>query len=210
MIEAIFFDFDGVIMDSMALKLDSYAHALRDYEFDRDDISRIMAQHMGTSRRKILVEMYRELKGEVMPADSFARALQDFNAQDAASVPRMPFVPGSLEFIKSIHRDRFTAVVTGTPHDVIQDTARYHGLTSYFDVIRGTPDAKTQIVSEELKRHSLNPERSIFIGDGLADQRAADNCGMRFVGVRGEFSSFEPESAWMVVNDLNEIEVEAE
>ena len=29
MTDSIFFDFDGVIMDSMALKLDSYAHALR-------------------------------------------------------------------------------------------------------------------------------------------------------------------------------------
>jgi phosphoglycolate phosphatase-like HAD superfamily hydrolase len=203
--DAIFFDFDGVIMDSMALKLDSYARALDEFNFDRADLNRIVVEYTGTSRHRILTVMYEELAGERIPEKVFAEALAKFNREDAASVPRMPRVPGSLEFIQRFHADRFTAIVTGTPHDVIQHTAKFHGLTEYFDVIRGTPDTKVQIVTEEMEKQQITPEQALFIGDGKTDQLAADACGMRFVGMAGEFSSFEPASAWRVVSNLNEL-----
>jgi phosphoglycolate phosphatase-like HAD superfamily hydrolase len=203
--DSIFFDFDGVIMDSMALKLDSYAHALRQFEFDRAALNQIMVEHTGTSRHRILRVMHQELAGTPISEENFDRALADFNREDAASVPRMPRVPGSLEFIERFHADRFTAIVTGTPHDVIQQTSEFHGLMAYFDVVRGTPDTKVQIVTEEMERHQIVRENALFIGDGKTDQLAAEACGIRFVGMAGEHSSFDPATAWRVVSDLNEL-----
>ena len=205
MIKAIFFDFDGVIMDSMTLKLDAYCECLSEYNLARTDVDGIMREFMGQSRRKIIVKLYEELVGEKIPPSVFDSALHRFNEMDDAAREKMEYLPGSLEFIKAVHEGRFTAVVTGTPEDFILKTSAYHDLDRYFDVVRGSPDTKRQIVGELLAGNDLSAEESIFIGDGRTDQDAADHHNMRFVGMDNGDSSFEPDSAWKVVSNLNEL-----
>ena len=64
MIQGIFFDFDGVVMDSMDLKLDSYCHALERFGFSRGDIRNLQYLHTGLSRYKVLVHIYETLSGQ--------------------------------------------------------------------------------------------------------------------------------------------------
>ncbi|MGB0581771.1 MAG: HAD family hydrolase [Limisphaerales bacterium] len=207
MIKAIFFDFDGVIMDSMSLKLEAYCECLREFNFAREDVDRLMREYMGQSRIKIIGVIYEELTGETIPPKVFERALARFNELDDAAREKMEFLPGSLEFIQMVHADRFTAVVTGTPEDFILKATAHHDLDRYFDIVRGSPDTKRHIVSSLLDEHSLKPEESIVIGDGKTDQDAADFCEMRFVGFDNGDHSFDPATAWKVVTDLNQLSV---
>jgi len=205
MIKAIFFDFDGVIMDSMTLKLDAYCECLSQFEFARPDVDRIMREYMGQSRHKIIVVLYEELHGGKIPQPVFDAALKRFNEMDDAAREKMQYLPGSLEFIQSVHEGRFTAVVTGTPEDFILKATAHHDLDQYFDIVRGSPDTKRQIVGELLAANDLSADESIFIGDGRTDQDAADHHNMRFVGMDNGDASFHPETAWKVVKDLTEL-----
>ena len=45
----------------------------------------------------------------------------------------------------------------------------------------------------------------IFIGDGKADQDAANENSIRFVGFKREGRSFIEQDAWKVVNDLRDL-----
>jgi phosphoglycolate phosphatase-like HAD superfamily hydrolase len=205
MTKAIFFDFDGVIMDSMTLKLDSYCHALDEFGFPRQELDRIMRQFMGTSRRRILAAMYEELAGSPMNDELFQRSLSRFNQHDEASRARMEPIPGSTEFLEKIHDNYFTAVVTGTPEEVIKRTTAFHKLDPFFDVVRGSPDSKTKIISELMHDRRLHTSECLFIGDGKADQEAADACQVRFVGMDNGAASFDPATAWRVVTDLTQL-----
>ncbi len=205
MIKAIFFDFDGVIMDSMTLKLDAYCACLKEYRLARTDVDRIMREYMGQSRHKIIVELYEKLVGGTIPSDVFEKALTEFNRQDEDAREKLTYLPGSLEFIRAVHADRFTAVVTGTPEEFILKTTAHHGLDQYFDIVRGSPDTKREIVAELLGAHSLSTAEAIFIGDGRTDQEAADHHGIRFVGFDNGEISFEPATAWQVVTNLDEL-----
>lgn len=208
MIKAIFFDFDGVIMDSMSLKLEAYCECLREFNFAREDMNRLVREHMGQSRHRIIVRIYEELTGQKITPEIFDRALAKFNEMDDANREKMQFLPGSLEFIQRVHADRFTAVVTGTPEDFILKATSHHDLDQYFDIVRGSPDTKRNIVTTLLKEHTLDPEASIFIGDGKTDQDAADHCGLRFVGFDNGDFSFDPTHAWKVVTNLNQLVID--
>jgi len=205
MINAIFFDFDGVIMDSMALKVEAYRACLSQFNFDPEQIEQIVSEFMGQSRRRIIVELYERLKGEPIPPEVFEAALETFNRLDDAAREKMVFLPGSLEFIQAVYRDHYTAIVTGTPEEFILKTTAYHDLDRYFDAVRGSPDTKRDILAELLGKNALSPAESIFIGDGKTDQDAAEHHGMRFVGMDSGHASFDPESAWRVVRDLREL-----
>ena len=207
MVKGIFFDFDGVIMDSMALKLEAYCECLREFNFAREDVNRMVYEHMGQSRRRIIVWIYEELSGKKITDEIFEKALAKFNELDNAARAKWKFLPGSLEFIQKVHADRFTAVVTGTPEEFILKATAHHDLDQYFDIVRGSPDRKPKIVSELLEANSLDPADCIFIGDGKTDQDAADQCGVRFVGFDNGDSSFKPETAWKVVTDLEQLVV---
>jgi phosphoglycolate phosphatase len=204
-LRAIFFDFDGVIMDSMALKLDAYCEALNRYAFDRRDVDRLMRRYMGQSRRTILRNIHLELAGTVMPEDEFESALNTFNEQDDAARALMKPIPGSLEFLEFVHRDHYTAVVTGTPEDFILKTTANHDLDRFFNVVRGSPDTKRKIIADLLNANQLRATECLFIGDGETDQDAADHHGIRFVGLDNGEASFNPKTAWRVVRDLNEL-----
>lgn len=205
MIKAIFFDFDGVIMDSMALKVQAYCACLSEFNFDPDEIEKIVSEHMGQSRRRIIVVLYERLKGEKIPPDVFESALKVFNDLDDAAREKMTYLPGSREFVEAVHSGYYTAIVTGTPEDFILKTTAYHDLDQYFDTVRGSPDQKPAILAELMAKNGLIPEECIFIGDGKTDQQAADHHGMRFVGMNSSHASFDPASAWKVVTDLNQL-----
>ncbi len=204
-VSAIFFDFDGVIMDSMHLKLEAYLRAVERFGFEPSEVDRLMRVHMGQSRQRILRWMYEDLSGEAMPDDVFEEVLAVFNAHDDAFRVRMEYVPGSREFLEKVHSRFYTAVITGTPEDVILKTTAHFELDGFFDVVRGSPDRKIDIAAELLERNGLDPATTLFVGDGKTDQEAAEANGLRFVGRGTKEISFDPDRAWRVVEDLNEL-----
>ena len=111
---AIFFDFDGVILDSMHLKLESYCFALQQYNFPRSEIRRIQLRLAGLSRHEVLYAIVNELNGP--PSLDEARQLgESFSEHDISLISAMKPVPGSMEFLKIVSRDYFTTIITGTP-----------------------------------------------------------------------------------------------
>lgn len=205
MIRALFFDFDGVIMDSMEQKCDSYCYALECYAFSRDDVNALQHKFAGLPRTKVLPLIVHELTGEMISGQAVHEMLIRFAEHDEAARPLMRPIPGSLSFLQKIHAQYYTAIVTGTPQAVIEKTVRHHHLTPYFDDVYGGPQSKVEIVESLLAKHQLSRDESLFIGDGETDQDAAEVCGIPFVGFSGDYSSFSPQTASLVVHSLLEL-----
>ena len=85
MIQGILFDFDGVIMDSMGLKLDSFCHALERFMFSREDIKAVQDRYTGLSRHKILALIYEELSGQSITDSIQAELSERFTDHDERS-----------------------------------------------------------------------------------------------------------------------------
>lgn len=206
MLRAVFFDFDGVVMDSMHLKLESYCYAFEGEGFDPDEINRIQTREAGISRHRLLGIIYKELKGEKLPAALFERALERFNRHDDESRGRMEFVPGTERFLQKVAVRYYTAVVTGTPQEVIERTVAHFGLGPYFDEVRGSPKVKTEHLGELMRGRALRPEQCLYVGDAVKDQEAAEACQVPFVGLDRGDAPFVTARAWAVVHSLAELE----
>jgi phosphoglycolate phosphatase-like HAD superfamily hydrolase len=181
----IFLDFDGVIMDSMTLKLDAYCFALAEFDFAREDVRSQQLLYAGLSRSRALPLMYKALSGgaDITP-EAQARVLARFAEEDIRLRPRMQMMPGAREFLESAARRGIPlAVVTGTPQEVIDGTVDHFGIRGYFKEIHGWPPIKAEHLQGLLDRHRLNSDQAIYVGDAVQDINAAEAVGIPFLAV---------------------------
>jgi phosphoglycolate phosphatase-like HAD superfamily hydrolase len=175
---------------------------LERFMFSREDTKTLQNRYTGLSRHKILALIYEELSGKRI-TDSIQAELSDrFTDHDERSRPLMAPVPGSLLFLEAVHSRFYTAIVTGTPDDVIERTVAFYTLGGYFDAVCGSPRSKQEIIEELIAGQNIDRDKFIFIGDGKTDQEAAEACDIRFVGLNQGAASFEPVRAWKVVSSL--------
>jgi phosphoglycolate phosphatase-like HAD superfamily hydrolase len=199
-----FLDFDGVVMDSMALKLDSYCHAFDGMGFDRDAVRKLQLESAGLSRQKTIPIIYEALAGAAMPEDLYAQALARFTAHDDASRSRMAFKAGAMEFLEAARSAGIpVAIVTGTPQEVIEKTVAYFRLEPFFTRVCGTPGSKTAHLERMLGEFSLRAERCLFAGDAIKDQEAAVAVGMPFAGVNNGDDPFRAEGLTLEIKGLD-------
>jgi phosphoglycolate phosphatase-like HAD superfamily hydrolase len=184
----IFLDFDGVIMDSMHLKLDAYCFALSEYGYSRDAVGRVQRMYAGLSRSRALPLMMEALGGPPMSEEAKERTLRLFAEEDIRLRPRMTLLPGVEGFLqKAVDRGVPLAVVTGTPQDVIDGTVDHFGIRKYFREVHGYPPAKAEHLRGLLHRHGLQPDDALYVGDAILDYRAAGETQIPFIGIdRGD------------------------
>jgi phosphoglycolate phosphatase-like HAD superfamily hydrolase len=186
-------DFDGVIMDSMGLKLDSYCHAFAGLGFAREDIRRLQLASAGLSRFKTIPYMYETLAGRPMPAEAAELALRRFREHDEESRGKMRLMDGARDFLDAA-RDRGIplAIVTGTPQEVIERTLAHFSLGGYFRQVCGTPGSKAEHLSRLAAEAGVDPGDCLYVGDAVKDQEAAMEVGMPFAGVDNGDHPFAP------------------
>ena len=199
----VFLDFDGVIMDSMSLKLDSYCHAFAGMGFAREAIRKVQHETAGLSRLKTIPLMYLGLSGQPMPAAMSTRALARFTEHDEASRAKMLMKEGAQEFLEAaVARGIRMAIVTGTPQAVIERTVAHFDLGRYFARVCGTPPGKAEYLNNMVREFGLAAEACLYVGDAIKDQEAALAAGMPFAGVDTGDDPFRPEGLSLRVANL--------
>jgi HAD superfamily hydrolase (TIGR01549 family) len=199
-------DFDGVIMDSRGLKLDSYCYAFAGEGFAREDIRRLQLASAGLSRFKTIPFMYESLSGKQMAPDAAARALDRFREHDEASREKMRLMDGARDFLETARaRGIPMTIVTGTPQEVIERTLEHFSLRGFFARVWGTPGSKPEHLTRLAKQAGVDPARCLYVGDAIMDQEAAQAAGMAFAGVDNGDHPFRAEGLSVEVRGLREL-----
>jgi phosphoglycolate phosphatase len=199
-------DFDGVIMDSMGLKLDSYCYAFEGEGFAREDIRRLQLASAGLSRFKTIPFMYASLSGKPMPPELAARALDRFREHDEASREKMRLMDGARDFLDAARARAIPmAIVTGTPQEVIDRTVDHFSLRGYFSRVLGAPVAKAEHLTNLTRQVGVDPSRCLYVGDAIMDEEAAQAAGMAFAGVNNGDNPFRAEGLSVEVRGLREL-----
>ena len=203
----IFLDFDGVIMDSMALKLDAYCHALAEFGFDRAAVREQQLLYAGLSRSRALPLMYKALSGgNDLPVDVQARVLERFAEEDIRLRPRMTLMPGAEMFLEeSLRRGMPLTVVTGTPQEVVDGTVERFGLGRFFREVHGSPPLKAEHLAALPMRLGLLPAEALYVGDAVQDINAAESAGMPFVAVDHGDGAFDGRKPIATMKSLREL-----
>ncbi len=184
--QAVFFDFDGVIADSVQVKTEAFAIMFGSY--GKEVVDQVIHYHLangGMPRYQKLTYFYEEVLDQALDQQQLQKLGKQFSSLVLEGVIQAPYIQGALESLKLLQEKGVPAfVVSGTPHEEMQVIVQQRELTPYFTEVHGSPRSKTEIVKELLGRYQCTPEQCLFIGDALADYTAAVNTGTRFLGIK--------------------------
>ncbi|QLA18864.1 HAD family hydrolase [Desulfolutivibrio sulfoxidireducens] len=183
--QAIFFDFDGVILDSVHVKTRAFAAMFRQYgpQIEQAVIDYHLA-HGGVSRFSKFEYYYTRLLKKTIDHKTMNALCREFNSLVLQGVLDSPYVPGALETLNFLKYNNIPAfVVSGTPDDEIKYIVKIKSLAPYFLEVHGSPRQKSEIILDVSQRHKLPLDKTLFIGDAMTDYSAAQACGGNFLGI---------------------------
>lgn len=181
--DAVFFDFDGVLAESSDIKTQAFYEMYKRY--GPEIAERVVAHHTvngGVSRRKKIRYYHREFLGVAITEDDVADLIQQFSEIVEDAVVGADWVPGAREFLDAHVGALMMFVISGTPQGELERINARRGMTHYFVSIHGSPPEKEPTIDQLLRRHGLDRDRVLFVGDSFSDYRAADTTGLHFVG----------------------------
>ena len=192
--QAVFFDFDGVILDSVDIKTEAFAKMFS--SFGPDVEAEVVAYHLangGISRFEKFRYFYKNILKQEISRQDLYRLGDVFAELVLKEVLAAPFVAGTLETLNQIKEDKIPAyIVSGTPQEEIAYIVGKKGLSYFFNEIHGSPRQKDEIISQILAKNNFQCSHCLFIGDALSDYHAAQKTGVCFLGIvkEGEKSPF--------------------
>ncbi len=174
--DTILFDFDGTVMDTNHVIIQSWQHTfrtLRNQEQDVEKIIRTFGEPLETTVKHLfpdvpvqdVVEIYRNYH-----RDNFGELIDVF--------------PGIRELLQELKaRDYKTGLVTSRLRQTTMQGLEKYELASYFDVIITADDTSKHKPDPEpiniaLERLKSAPEQSMMLGDTMFDIRCAKNAGV--------------------------------
>ena len=195
-LQAVFFDFDGVVLNSVQVKTEAFAHMFRPYGPDIE--AAVVAYHLehgGVSRFEKFRYFYDKLLRLPLVESELQVLGNEFSSLVLSKVLAADFIPGCLETLRELKRLKVPAfVVSGTPEYEMLHIVESRKLNEFFDEIHGAPRSKSEILADILSRFGFLPKTCWFLGDAMTDWRAARECGVNFLGIvpEGEPSPFPP------------------
>ncbi len=179
--EALILDFDGVILESNAVKDEAFKFTFQKYP---EHVNTIMAYHASTSGL-IRFDKFCHIAGEILNIPYTKKQEQQWSTVFADYVLKAiitcPFVKGAEEFLEYYFSRVPLFVVSINPSKDLAWTMEQRQLKKYFKKVYATPD-KAGAIHEIIKQGSYSKERLFFIGDTTTDYQAAVTCGIQFIG----------------------------
>lgn len=183
--KCVFFDFDGVIADSVDAKINAFGELYR--PFGEDVAAQVMdyqRAHPGETRFDKIPRFHRELLGIELSEHEIKIWCDRLSDIVLDQVVASPLLPDVLTLLTELRLRGIAAhVVSGTPHDELQIIVIRKGLGGLFNSLHGSPRKKAEIVREIMAAHALAAEDCMFIGDAMTDYDCAVACDIDFVGV---------------------------
>jgi HAD superfamily hydrolase (TIGR01509 family) len=194
--QAVFFDFDGVIADSTDVKVRAFATLFAPYgPAVQQAVVRYHLDNGGMPRHLKLRHCVHTFVGRTIDEAELEQLGMAFSRQVFDAVVAAPLIDGTLATLQQLQQAGIPAfVVSGTPELEMRRIVTHKGLAPYFSEVHGSPRVKADIVRDILARHGFSPSQCLFIGDALADHRAACATGLHFLGIvpAGRDSIFPP------------------
>lgn len=180
-IKAVFFDFDGTLVDTNPLIIrtfqETFANLLPDFSPTDEEVLDCIGPTLQQTGQKYYAH----------DVDGFVSHYRELNLKHHdAMVEIYPGIVHMLEALKA--KGLPLALVSSKHRDVVLKGVRLFGLEPYFDFILGgnevtNPKPHQEPIELALKHFGLEPSEAIMVGDNSHDIHSAQNAGVLSVGV---------------------------
>lgn len=183
-LSAVFWDFDGVILNSNAVRDRGFEEVLKAYP--ADEVAALMAFHQangGLSRYVKFRYFFEEVRGETITEEEVKNWAQRFSLIMKKLLPNPELlIQETVAFIKSVHGQLPQYIVSGSDQEELRFLCGQLGIDQFFNRIHGSPTPKTKWVETILQEEQHDPAKCILVGDSVNDREAAFDNQLHFMG----------------------------
>jgi HAD superfamily hydrolase (TIGR01549 family) len=184
----IFWDFDGVILDSNKIRDYGFLKCLEEYP--EEQVNQLMEYHRlngGFSRYVKFRYFFEEIRKEqisVEEVDNWAQKFSKIVLKELVN-PEL-LIQENLNYIKKNHKSIKMHVVSGSDQNELRYVCSQLGIDHYFQSIHGSPKPKKDWVKEIIELNGYDLIECLLIGDSVNDLEAARSNGIFFLGFNND------------------------
>ena len=177
----LFWDFDGVIKESVEIKTAAFVRLFERY--GSEFIERVRAHHesnAGMSRIE-KIPLYLRWAGVSPTPQEVLRYCAAFSDAVRAQVIEASWVPGAREYLLGNRARQRFVLLSATPQAEMEYILAALGIADCFREVHGAPTSKVEAIRSVLRRWSCAPNEGLMIGDSRSDYDAAMATGLAFL-----------------------------
>lgn len=188
MIKNILWDFDGVIIDSLAIRDYGFREIFK--EFDKQSVDKLIQYHNyngGLSRFHKIEYFFNEILKQNITQDEILQYANKFTTIMRQELCNPEYlIANTIQFIKDNYENYNFHIVSGSEHNELNFLCQKLDLSQYFISINGSPTPKNQLIKNLLESYNYNINQTILIGDSINDYEAASINKIGFYGFNNE------------------------
>ena len=169
----VFWDFDGVLKDSVAVKSVGFEQLFLPYGQAVADRVRKHHEANGGVSRFEKMPVYLGWAGLPVTADNVQKFCDRFSTLVLQAVIDAAWVPGVREYLLARHGSQHFVLVTATPQKEIEAILHTLDIAQCFRQVYGAPTSKTAAIGAVLADLKCQPEHALMVGDSDTDFEAA-------------------------------------
>lgn len=184
----VFWDFDGVIKESVDVKTRAFEALFSPY--GTNVASRVRAHHEangGVSRFEKM-PLYLNWVGLDVTESVVSAWCARFSDVVLQAVIDSPWVPGVPDYLETHYGQQHFALVTATPQTEIEVILHRLKVTHWFRQVFGTPTLKAEAIGQVLEQQQVPPNHALMVGDSESDWMAAHQHDVAFLLRRTEIN----------------------
>ena len=185
--DAILFDFDGVILDTMGIKTEAFKTMFSSY--GTKVVNKVIEYHIkngGISRQKKFKYFYENFLMRPLSDEELNELCSTFSDLVLQKTLDAPWIAGVQDFLESNYKDNDFFIISGIPQDELDFIVSKRGLKKYFKEVQGSPKSKVDSIKDIVSRYYYRPPQTLYIGDSLSDWVDAQLAGINFLGLTSE------------------------
>jgi phosphoglycolate phosphatase-like HAD superfamily hydrolase len=178
-----FFDFDGTLVDSAAVKRNCFYSLFPSAPEYGSIVSAVLLDNPEGSRFYVIPRMIEEMftKGLALPPGTTANtAIESYTDQVLAAVMKCDEMPGASRVLAALARRCAICIASNTPEIDLRKLVEARKWDGFVRSIDGYPRRKIDIVGKRLSEFGVSASRALVVGDGRSDEEAAEANGCAF------------------------------
>jgi hypothetical protein len=181
--KVIFWDFDGVLLDSNSIRDIGFQKVLKDFpKKEVEDLLSFHRENGGLSRYVKFRYFFENIRREKISdydilklSDSFSIIMREL------LLNRELLIQQTLDFVKLYYGKIEMYIVSGSDQNELRFLCDELLMSIYFKGIYGSPTPKNELVSNILNHNNFELGQCILIGDSINDYEAAKHNKIHFL-----------------------------
>lgn len=182
--KVIFWDFDGVLMNSNEIRDLGFVRVLSEYpKQEVDQLLKFHQKNGGLSRYVKFRYFFEEVMDEKISDEEVYIWAEKFSIiMKELLVDKSRLIEETIQFVKKEYEKIEMHIVSGSDQSELRYICQQLEIAKYFKSINGSPTPKNDLVETILRKHKYSLNDCVLIGDSINDKVAAEKNMINFIG----------------------------